>query len=186
MHKYAIFFYGQTKIGDAMLLTCIKIFFARILDVTIGTFRTLSMVKGKLTLTTILSFLEASIWFFIAREALIIKENTFIIGICYALGFTAGTIIGSFASKRWIKSIVGVQIITTKNSEKLIKAIKKEGYGISVIKMEHEKGFPPKKLLMVQVQSTSLKKLRSIVNHYDKQAFFIISDTKMAYNGVVK
>lgn len=182
------FFLGKIILVDFMSvwILCIKIFFARILDVTIGTFRTMVMVKGKLVLTCLLSFLEAVIWFFIVREAIIVRDHAFVIGISYALGFTSGTLIGSFASKRLLKSIIGVQIITTKNSDKLIKAIKKEKYGISVIKMEHEKGFPAKKLLMVQLGSNHLKKLREIVNQYDKDAFFIISDTKMVYHGNIK
>lgn len=43
-----------------MLFLCLKIFFARILDVSIGTVRTMLMVKGKTVVMTILAFLKFS------------------------------------------------------------------------------------------------------------------------------
>lgn len=40
-----------------LFFICVKIFFARILDVTIGTLRQSVMLKGKIYLTSVLAFL---------------------------------------------------------------------------------------------------------------------------------
>ena len=76
-----------------MALLCLKIFFARLLDVTLGTFRTIILVKGKTLIAAFLAFAEILIWFLVAKEALVNTNNNFIIPIFYALGYTTGTVI---------------------------------------------------------------------------------------------
>lgn len=44
--------------GDIMLFVCLEIFFARIIDVSISTFRMMIMVRKKSIFTPILAFCE--------------------------------------------------------------------------------------------------------------------------------
>ena len=62
----------KTERNDTMgtILLCIKIFFARILDVSISTIRTVFVLKGKTPIVAMLAFIEITIWFLIVREAL--------------------------------------------------------------------------------------------------------------------
>ena len=53
-----------------LVILCIKIFFARIIDVTLGTVRTIYSVKGKTFTAGFIAFFEISIWFMVVREAL--------------------------------------------------------------------------------------------------------------------
>ena len=85
-----------------ILLLCGKIFFARILDVTIATFRQNIMLKGKMFVGAFLAFLEILIWFFIAREALLIPIHNLWIPISYSLGYATGTLLGAYLSKTFI------------------------------------------------------------------------------------
>ena len=68
-----------------MALLCLKIFSARILDVSISTFRTMIMVRGEKIINAILAFIEVFIWFFAARSALTTNVNTILIPISYSL-----------------------------------------------------------------------------------------------------
>ena len=74
-----------------MLFTCLSIFFARIIDVSISTFRTMIMVKKKSFIIPILAFCEVFIWFIAARQALNTKIDSIMIPICYSLGYATGT-----------------------------------------------------------------------------------------------
>ena len=56
--------------GDIMLFVCLEIFFARIIDVSISTFRMMIMVRKKSIFTPILAFCEVFVWFIAARKAL--------------------------------------------------------------------------------------------------------------------
>ena len=77
-----------------MIILCFKIFLARILDVTIGTIRTMFIVKGNKIIASIFAFFELIIWYYAAREALNTEINSILIPISYALGFGVGTYLG--------------------------------------------------------------------------------------------
>ena len=74
-----------------MLYICIKIFLARIVDVSLGTIRTVLVVKGKNITPAIVAFFEVLIWFYAAREALNTNIDSIFIPIFYAGGYAAGT-----------------------------------------------------------------------------------------------
>ena len=84
-----------------MFLTCLKIFFARILDVCISTVRTTFVLRGKTTIVAILAFFEVTIWFLVARTALNIELNLFII-LSYSGGYTTGTVIGTIITNKYL------------------------------------------------------------------------------------
>ena len=54
-----------------LLFLCIKVFFIRIIDVSMGTLRTIITVKGNRVVATIIAFFEALIWFLVVKEALL-------------------------------------------------------------------------------------------------------------------
>ena len=88
-----------------VLFLCIKIFVVRILDVSLGTCRTVMVVKGKTLYATIIGFIEVFIWFLIVREALNTDVESIWIAISYSLGFATGTYLGGIISKKLIKSL---------------------------------------------------------------------------------
>ena len=48
----------------------LTVFFARFIDVSLGTMRVYLSVKGKKTFAAMLAFVEALIWFLVVRTAL--------------------------------------------------------------------------------------------------------------------
>jgi uncharacterized protein YebE (UPF0316 family) len=167
-----------------LILTCLKIFFARIIDVSLGTIRTILFVKGKTIEPFIIAFIEVMVWYFIAREALNINSNAIIIAISYAGGYATGTYIGSILSK-FIKGIIGVQVITNK-ANKLVSYLRKKEYAVSVIELKNNYQGDNKDMLYIQTNNGKLKELTNIINIYDKKAFIIVNETKMIQNGFVK
>ena len=116
-----------------LFLTCLKIFCARILDVSLGTVRTIVTVKGERLLASLVGFVEVIIWYVIVKEVLNTPENSLWLGISYALGFATGTYIGAYISERFISGNFGVQVITSNNSMDLVYALREAGYAVSVI-----------------------------------------------------
>ena len=169
-----------------LLFICVKIFFARILDVTISTFRQNIMLKGKIVISAILAFFEIFIWFLVAREALVIAIDSIFIPISYSLGYATGTLIGVTLSKKLIKGVIGVQIITDEDKKELINALKIRGYSISILHLESGFNSEPKVMIFIEVNRKSFKKLEKLIYKNDPDAFVVISDTKRVYNGTVK
>ena len=74
-----------------LLMLCIKVFFIRIIDVSLGTVRTIIIVKDKKLFASIIGFFEMLIWFLVAKEAINTNNNSILIAIFYSLGFATGT-----------------------------------------------------------------------------------------------
>lgn len=165
-----------------MVFLCLKIFCARILDVSISTFRTMIMIRGKKLLSVCLAFVEVFIWFYAARTALTTKVSGIYIPISYALGYATGSFIGLSLSDRFIKGKMGVQIITQKNGKKLMNLIKKNNFGVSEIKLTDDN----KTMLYIQLNSERLNELKDIIVNYDEKAFITVSETKYVSNGWIK
>lgn len=169
--------------NTGIFLLCLKIFFVRIIDVSLGTFRTIITVKGKAFYASVIGFIEVFVWFLIVREALNTDIESIWIAISYSLGFATGTYIGSILSKHFIEGTLSIQIITTKYN--LVNAIRENGYGVSVINV-NGKDEEEKYMLFIEIKNKSLKQLRGLASSIDKNCFFIVTETKYVQNGYIK
>lgn len=164
-----------------LFLLCIKIFAARILDVSLGTIKTVFIIKEKKLISTIIAFIEVFIWFEVARSAINTDINSIFIPISYSLGYASGTFIGSYISSHYIKGHLNINIISSKITKKHINILKENGYGVSVINtIDH------KKLIIIEINKKYLKKLQDLITAFDKKAFMIINETKIVHNGFIK
>ena len=123
----------------ATFLMCIKIFFARLIDVSLGTFRTINTVKGKDLSASLIGLIEITVWFLIVKEALNTDNNSIWIVVSYALGFSVGTYIGGKISKKFIKSNLEVQVILSNCDDNVVNKIREEGYGVTAIEVSGNK-----------------------------------------------
>jgi len=169
-----------------LFFVCIKIFFARILDVTIGTIRGNVMLHEKTIFATILAFIETMIWFLVAREALRIDISSIFIPISYSLGYASGTLIGSYISSKFIQGIVMIQAIVDENNEKVLKELKAKGYLASILELTNNFDDKPRIMIYLQVNRKTLKRAEKIIRRCDPDAFIAISETKKVKNGYVK
>lgn len=169
--------------GDNMttFLMCIKIFCARLIDVSLGTFRTINTVKGKDLSAASIGLVEITVWFLIVKEALNTDNNSIWIVIAYALGFSVGTYIGGKISKRFIKSNLEVQVILSSKDNNIVSKIREEGYGVTAIVVNGSKN--EKYMLYIQIRDQSLEHLKDIIRKLDKKAFIVVNETKYVENG---
>ncbi len=161
-----------------ILLLCIKIFFARICDVSLGTARMILVIKEKRFFATIAAFLEVTIWFLVAREALSQAGDNPIIVLAYAGGFAAGTLVGSLLSSRFIEGKLNVQIITSASCALMMEKIKEEGFGASAIQMQDNKT-----MIITEVDKRDYKLLMKHIKELDPSAFVYVNETKFVENG---
>lgn len=165
----------------ALFLMCIKIFFARLIDVSLGTFRTINTVKGRDLAASLIGIVEITVWFLVVKEALNTDNNSIWIVFSYALGFSVGTYIGGKISKIFIKSNLEVQVILSTKNDNIVEKIREEGYGVTVIEVKGNND--SKYMLYIQIRNNSLEKLKHIVRKLDSKAFIVVNDTKYVENG---
>lgn len=166
-----------------LFFLCLKIFFVRILDVSLGTIRSIVTIKGKIMVASIIGFIELFVWFVIVKEALNTDNNSIFIAISYALGFATGTYIGGIVSDRFIKGKLGVQIVLSSKDNELVKRIREEGFAVSVIDVKGKNWLDSKYMLFIQIDSDRYDDLTSLVKSLDKQAFIVVNETKYVHNG---
>lgn len=164
-----------------ILFLCIKIFFARILDVSLGTVRTMFVVKGNKIIAPLIAFIEVIIWFFAAREALNTELSSVWIVISYAGGYASGTFIGTFINEVFITGIYNVQVISQKISNQDVKKIKSHGFGVSCLKTTDNKN-----MLFLEINKKRYRECIRLLKKIDKSSFIVVNDSKVAHNGYIK
>ena len=162
-----------------LIITCIKVFLARIVDVSLGVLRTMELVKRNISKAVIIAFFEVFLWLLIAREA--ITDNNIFIIIFYSLGYAIGTLVGAKLSDKFSHGTSRVDIISNHFTKYSVNKIKRLGYGITTMDMDDNK-----KYVMIETNNNSLDKLINIINKIDNKAFIRIYDTKLVINGFIK
>ena len=167
-----------------MLFLCLKIFFVRILDVSLGTVRTMFTVKGNRITASLVGFIEILVWFLVAKEALQTEEKSILIAISYSLGFATGTYIGGYLSSVLITGNITVQVFT--DNLKLEQILRKKGYAVSVIECKGYNENKGKHMLYININKKKEQELMKIVNINDEHAFEVVNETKYVENGYFK
>lgn len=170
----------------ALFLLCIKIFLVRILDVSLGTIRTIITVKGKNLLASFVGFIEIFVWFIIVKEALNTTETSLWIAIAYSLGFATGTYIGGVLSDKFISGTLGVQVVTSEQNNDIITAIRNEGYGVSVVDVKGKEDGKEKYMLFIEIDKKHITSLKNLIKGLDSKAFMVVNETKYVQNGYFK
>lgn len=169
-----------------MFFMCMYIFLARMVDVSIGTVRTIMMVKGKKYVASILAFFEVLVWFLVAKEALVNVSDSLWIAIAYSGGYASGTFVGSVVTNKFINSNIAIEATTSSDNSELINRLRSEGYGVSVVSLKKSKDEANRDLLFIKVRNKSLRKVIDLIKEYEPKSFIVTSETRYVQNGVVK
>ena len=161
-------------------MTSLEVFFGRILDVSIGSVRTIFLVKQKNLIACILAFIEIIIWFLIARQILTDKEINIFIVISYAAGYATGTYIGGIINKYLVSGTLTAMVITSTEKRIILEALRESNYGVTVVPLEENKN-----MLLIEVKKKNIKKLKSTIKKADRNAFIIVSETLNVENGYI-
>lgn len=162
------------------LITCLEVFFGRILDVSIGSVRTIYLVKQKNLVACILAFIEIIIWFLIARQILTDKEINVFIVISYASGYAFGTYLGGLINKYFVKGTLTAMVITTIDKRIILESLRESNYGVTVIPLEDNKY-----MLLIEFKKQNIRKLKETIKKVDRNAFIIVNETLNVENGYI-
>lgn len=160
-----------------MIFIALKIFLARILDVSIGTVRSVLSVKGHKYQAAVLAFFEVLIWFFVAREALNIPFSL-IVPLAYSLGYATGTFIGGLLSDLIIKDNLMLLVITKRLS--ITYYLEKNGIRYSSLSLNNSYDDYKRLLLVIYLDNKKRSYIVNKVKNYDKEAIITYTNMKLA------
>ena len=159
------------------------IFLSRIGDVSLGTLRHVFISKGYRRLVPFLGFFEVLIWIIVVAQ--VMKNlNNVACYLAFAGGFATGTYVGLRIEERLALGLQVIRIITNQNCEELIKALKKENYGITVVDAHGAMG--PVKMLFTIIKRKNVQSVVNIIHQYNPTAFYSVEDIKDTNQGVFK
>jgi len=149
---------------------------ARIVDVSLGTLRVIFTIKGYKYLAPVFGFFEVLIWLLVITR--IIKEiNNPICYIAYPLGFALGSYIGLIIESHLYIGCVLVRVITRKEGDNLLLALKEQGYPFTYSDAKGITGETVKIIFSVLARK-ELKEYLDTVKKYNPKAFFTIEEVK--------
>ena len=166
----------------AFILGYLIIFFARVVDVSLGTLRVLFIVRGQRVQAAVTGFFEVII--FLVALGMVVQDldNPWKV-VVYSLGFATGCYVGSILEEKLAMGFVTVQIITRKNTPVCLAGfLREKGFGVTAVEGEGRLG--PRPVLLVTTQRKHLRRLLSITDEVDPKAFVTILETRSIRGGV--
>ena len=116
-----------------VVLGALLIFSLRIVDVSIGTLRTLYMVRGDRLRAVPLAFCESLVWVIAASQVMSKLGDPYHM-VAYAAGFATGTFTG-ITIERWIASgWILARIVGCGDDNSLVRAVRDAGFGVTVMR----------------------------------------------------
>jgi len=156
------------------------IFIARIGDVSIGTLRLIFISRGFKFYAPLLGFFEVIIWLLAIGQIMQHLDN-FMCYIAYGLGFATGNFIGIILDEKLSLGTLLVRIVPKKDPTDLIKRLRAEKFGASLVDIEGMTG--KMKMIFAIIKRKDLKEVMSIINEHNPNAFVTIEDVKTAQEG---
>ena len=162
------------------ILGALLIFGLRICDVSIGTLRSLYVVRGERKVAVPLAFVESLIWIFAMSKIMgQITTGNYYNMFAYSAGFATGTLLG-ITIERWIASgWILVRIITKEDA--LTLAIRERDFGVTEVQGEGR--FGEQSLLFIVAPRRRGNELLELVRETDAQAFVTVDAVNTAMGG---
>ncbi len=121
--------------GERFMWTLyILIFVGKVVEVAIMTIRTVLVAKGEKKLGTVLAFFEIILWIMLVSKVIGNLSNDPYSGLAYALGFTAGTYVGSTLENLFGIGTSQLQIIVSVDkAEEMCEKIYNKGFAYTKV-----------------------------------------------------
>lgn len=170
------------KVGEIMsvFVQALFIFLARITDVSIGTLRTILLVKGNRRIAAVLGFFEVMIYLIVLGNV-VGNLNKPILIIAYCLGYASGNIIGGKIEERLSLGRVSAEIIVKENYQDVVKVLRDEGFGVTIFEGMGLEG--KSYLLNIALERKQIAKLNKVVSKINPQAFITVTDVRSSVGG---
>lgn len=165
----------------ALVLLPVLVFFARIIDVSIGTLRIIFVSRSLKGWAAVLGFFESLIWVLAISQVMQNLTNV-LTYLAFALGFATGNYVGVLIEERIALGSLIVRIITRKDAAVLTEHLWKAGYGVTNLRARGETG--PVQLIFTVCRRRNLQDVLALVKRFNPRAFYTIEDVRFVQDNL--
>lgn len=152
-------------------VTGIIIFLARIVDVALGTLRTISIIQGRKWAAFFLGFFEITVWLTIISTVINKISEAPVLGIFYAFGFATGNLVGIKIESRLALGYIIFRVISRDHFDEIARCIREAGFAVTTFYGEGKYG--PVVEIYVVCRRRDLKGILALVEKIEPSAFYV-------------
>jgi uncharacterized protein YebE (UPF0316 family) len=160
----------------------ILVFLLRISDVTLGTIRTVTIVKGYIGLSMVLGFCEVSIWIVVISQVISRIGESWLLVIAFAGGFAAGNGVGIFIERKIALGLAVVRMISQGNGSAIAEALRDQGLTVTTFMGEGAEG--PVTLVYVAGSRRTIQPALKAARFVDPDLFYVIEPAHESNHGL--
>jgi uncharacterized protein YebE (UPF0316 family) len=149
----------------------IFVFIARVIDVSLGTLRTISIVQGRTKVAFFLAIIEISVWLLVLSAVLSKVMESPLLGLFYAFGFATGNVVGILVEKRLAMGYTNFRIITSLFAKEITNALRERGFAVTTFEGEGKDGKVTE--IYVACERKALSGIVKVVKEIEPDAFYI-------------
>ena len=157
------------------------VYFARVIDVSMGTVRVILISRGVRWLAPIIGFFEVIIWL-VAVSQIIQNLSNVACYVAFGAGYATGVYVGMKVESRLHIGKAVLRIIAQKEASELIARLRAANYGVTSI--EARGAVSPVTIVFSIVERRDLQTVVNMVKEFDPGAFYTIGDVKFVSEGV--
>lgn len=155
------------------------IFLARVMDVSLGTFRHAMIIRGKRVHAFCLAFVESLIWVYAVSKVLANISGP-MTALAFAAGFATGTYVG-ITIEKFFK--IGEQIVRvfSVRGDEIAGVLRETGFRVTITDGRGRDG--PVNILFVQVKRRQTARVLKTARTVDPSCYVVVDDISEATYG---
>jgi uncharacterized protein YebE (UPF0316 family) len=170
-------------ITTTTLLWAIGIFLARIVDVSLGTIRTVTIVRGWRAVAALIGFVEVTIFICVITRV-ITHIDSWINVIAYSGGFAAGTFVGMTIETKIAPGRVLMRVISRGFWTQVAEKLRENDFGVTEFSGVGKQGAVS--ILESVIERKKMPKFIHVVEDADSNAFVTSEDMGFMRRGYMR
>ncbi len=166
-----------------MIFELLFIFFARIIDVSLGTIRMILVIRGNKVPAALIGFFEILVYTVALGMVVGSLDDPLKLTI-FCFGFAMGVLLGSVIEERLALGYRGIQAIIDREHFHVVHELRDEGYPVTTWEAIGKVG--PKLVLNIVVRRNMAKVIADKIYEKDPAAFLVFMEPKQFRGGYIK
>ncbi len=164
------------------MIIYILIFFAKIIEVSLMTIRTVLLTKGQKFYASVIGFFEVIIWLLAVSSILTSITEDPLKVVVYAGGFSIGCYFGSWLEEKIALGLITIQIIVSySEAQELVDFIRENKIGVTLL--EGMGKFEKRGILIIHAQRNQQEKIIQLIKSHNIKSVISSTEVKLVSGG---